>query len=84
MAAPPDVTSAPAPGSTVAIDRTLVISTEVPLIVMNNQNGDASGMTAAPSVEETAPVAAAVPEETNSVSICVHGSSLPFPCVAPV
>lgn len=84
MAAPPDATSAPAAGSTLAIDRTLVSSTEVPLVVLNNQDGDASGTTAAPRVEETVPAAAEVPEETNSVSICVHGSSLPFPCVAPV
>lgn len=84
MAAPPDVTSAPAAGSTVAIDRTLGSSTEVPFVVLNNQNGDASGMTSAPSVEETATAAAEVPEETNLVSICVRGSSLPFPCVAPV
>lgn len=84
MAPPPDVTSAPAAGSTVAIDRTLATSTEVSFVVSNNQNGDASGMTAAPSVEETAPASAALPEVTSSVSICVHGSSLPFPCAAPV
>lgn len=84
MAAPPDATSAPAAGSTVAIDITLGSSTEVPNAVLNNQNGDASGMTSAPSVEETVPAAAEVPKNTNIVSICVHGSSLLFPCVAPV
>lgn len=84
MAAPPDVTTAPAAGSTVAIDRTLVTSTEVKFVDLNNQIGDASGMTAAPSVEETVPASAALPEGTNLVSICVHGCSPPFPCVAPV
>lgn len=84
MAASPEATSAPAAGSTVAVDRTLGASTEPPFVVLNNQNGDASGMTSAPSVGETAPAAATAPGGTGSVSICVHGSSLPFPRVAPV
>lgn len=78
MAAPPDITSAPAAGSTVAIDGTLLSSTEAPFVVLNNQNGEASGMTAAPSVEETVPAAAALPEETGLVSICVPLPLFPF------
>ncbi|XP_056897157.1 uncharacterized protein cd34 isoform X1 [Takifugu flavidus] len=69
MAMSLDVTTAPAAGSTVAIDRTLVGSTEVSLVASKIPNVDASGMTAAPSVEETVPATA----ETNSFSVsCVE------------
>lgn len=84
-----DATSAPAAGPTVTVDRTSVSSTDLLFNFFNNannQDGHASGTTAAPSVEKTA---SASPEKRNSVSICVHVcswliSSPPFSFHPPV